>query len=102
MLTLVEGTRTWLGTIATRPDRERFERVHNVLEEARRHLHERCASMEHGCDYARNSSNCLLVPSVSEPELSQPRKMCGYPVALRLAVARFGLDFSGTAGSDSP
>jgi hypothetical protein len=41
MLTLVEGTRTWLGTIATRPDRERFERVHNVLEEARRHLHER-------------------------------------------------------------
>ena len=41
MLTLVEGTRTWLDTLATRPDRERFERVHNVLEEARRHLHQR-------------------------------------------------------------
>jgi hypothetical protein len=40
MLTLVEGTKTWLGTIATRADRERFERVHKLLE-ARCHLHER-------------------------------------------------------------
>ncbi len=31
MLTLIEGTRMWLDTMATRPDRERFERVHQVL-----------------------------------------------------------------------
>lgn len=41
MLKLVEGSRTWLDTLATRPDRERFERVHNVLDQAQRHLHER-------------------------------------------------------------
>ncbi len=41
MLTLIEGTRMWLDTMATRPDRERFERVHQVLDEATQHLHER-------------------------------------------------------------
>jgi hypothetical protein len=41
MLTLVQGTEIWLDTIATRPDRERFERVHRVLEKARHHLQER-------------------------------------------------------------
>jgi len=41
MLTLVEGARTWVDTLATRPDKERFERVHKTLEEARQHLHGR-------------------------------------------------------------
>jgi hypothetical protein len=41
MLTLVEGTQTWLDTLATRPDVERFERIQKVIEDARRHLHER-------------------------------------------------------------
>ncbi len=41
MLTLVEGARTWLDTLATRPDPERFARVHRVFEEAKQHLHER-------------------------------------------------------------
>jgi hypothetical protein len=38
MLTLIEGTRMWLDTLATRPDGERFGRVHSVLDDARRHL----------------------------------------------------------------
>ena len=41
MLTLVEGARTWLDTLATRPDPERFARVHKVIEDAKQHLHER-------------------------------------------------------------
>ena len=41
MLTLVEGARTWLDTLATRPDAERFARVHKVFEDAKQHLHER-------------------------------------------------------------
>ncbi|HKW99829.1 MAG TPA: CehA/McbA family metallohydrolase [Bryobacteraceae bacterium] len=41
MLTLIDGSRTWLDTLATRPDKEQFERVHRVLDEAARHLHER-------------------------------------------------------------
>jgi hypothetical protein len=41
MLTLVEGSRTWLDTLATRPDPERFARAHQVLEEAKKHLHDR-------------------------------------------------------------
>jgi hypothetical protein len=41
MLTLIEGTRMWLGTLATRPNGESFAHVHNVLDDARRHLHER-------------------------------------------------------------
>jgi hypothetical protein len=41
MLTLVEGARLWLDTLATRPDAERFARVHRVLDEATEHLHAR-------------------------------------------------------------
>ena len=41
MLTLVEGARSWMDTLATRPDPERFARAQTVFEEAKRHLHER-------------------------------------------------------------
>jgi len=41
MLTLVEGARTWLDTLATRPDPKRFAQVHAVFEAAKQHLHER-------------------------------------------------------------
>ncbi len=41
MLTLIEGSRTWLDTLATRPDQARFERVHKVLDDARLHLQQR-------------------------------------------------------------
>jgi hypothetical protein len=41
MLTLVEGARTWLDTLATRPDPERFARAHTVFEQAKQHLHAR-------------------------------------------------------------
>ncbi len=41
MLTLIEGTQTWLENLATQPDPERFERVRKTLAEAREVLHRR-------------------------------------------------------------
>ena len=46
MLTLIEGTQTWVENLATRPDPERFERVRKTLADARESLHQRLH--EHG------------------------------------------------------
>jgi len=45
-LTLIEGTETWMKTLAVRPDAERFASVLQVLADAREHLHRRLH--EHG------------------------------------------------------
>lgn len=41
MLTLVEGARSWINTLATRPDPERFARAQIAFEDAKAHLHDR-------------------------------------------------------------
>ncbi len=41
ILTLIDGAQTWVETLATRPDPERFTRVLKVLRDAREHLHHR-------------------------------------------------------------
>jgi hypothetical protein len=41
MLTLIEGAETWVNNLATRPDRERLDRVRKTLTDARAHLHKR-------------------------------------------------------------
>jgi hypothetical protein len=46
MLTLIEGSQTWVENLATRPDQERFEKVRKVFVEARKRLHQRMH--EHG------------------------------------------------------
>jgi hypothetical protein len=49
MLTLIEGSLTWVENLAARPDPERFERVCKVFYEARARLHRRLH--EHGIDH---------------------------------------------------
>lgn len=49
MLTLIEGSLTWVENLAARPDRSRFERVRKVFYEARARLHRRLH--EHGIDH---------------------------------------------------
>jgi hypothetical protein len=46
MLTQIEAAQTWVETLATRPDPERFERVRKVFTDARALLHRRLH--EHG------------------------------------------------------
>lgn len=41
MLTLIDGSETWLERLATRPDPERFEKVRKVIRDAREVLHQR-------------------------------------------------------------
>jgi hypothetical protein len=49
MLTLIEGSQTWLETLAIRPDLDRFERVRKVLGDARALLHQRLH--KHGIEH---------------------------------------------------
>lgn len=49
MLTLIEGARTWVETLATRPDPERFEHIRKTLTDAREVLHRRMH--EHGINH---------------------------------------------------
>jgi hypothetical protein len=46
MLTQIEAVQSWVETLATRPDPERFERVRKVFTDARTTLHRRLH--EHG------------------------------------------------------
>jgi hypothetical protein len=46
MLSQIEAAQTWVETLATRPDPERFERVRKVFTDARALLHRRLH--EHG------------------------------------------------------
>jgi hypothetical protein len=41
MLTQIEAAQTWVETLATRPDPQRFERVRKVFADARAILHRR-------------------------------------------------------------
>jgi hypothetical protein len=41
LLTLIDASQTWLETLATRPDPERFEKVRKVFLDARERLHKR-------------------------------------------------------------
>lgn len=49
LLTLIEGSLTWVDNLATRPDPERFERVRRTFLEARERLHRRLH--EHGVQH---------------------------------------------------
>jgi hypothetical protein len=49
MLTLIEGSLTWLENLAARPDPERFERVRKVFLDARARLHRRLH--DHGIEH---------------------------------------------------
>lgn len=49
MLTLIEGSLTWVDNLAPRPDAERFERVRKVFHDARERLHRRLH--EHGIEH---------------------------------------------------
>ena len=40
-MTLIEGTETWVRTLATRPDAERLLRIQSMLSEAKQRLHQR-------------------------------------------------------------
>lgn len=46
MMTLIEGSLTWMENLATRPDPERLQRIRQVLVQAREKLHQRMH--EHG------------------------------------------------------
>jgi hypothetical protein len=46
MLTLIDGAETWVKTLATRPDAQRFARTLKVFSDARERLHRRMH--EHG------------------------------------------------------
>jgi hypothetical protein len=41
LMTLIEGTETWVRTLATRPDAERLMRIQSMLSEAKQRLHQR-------------------------------------------------------------
>lgn len=49
MLTLIEGSLTWVENVATRPDPERYERVRKIFLDARDRLHRRL--YEHGFEH---------------------------------------------------
>ena len=40
LMTLIEGAQTWMDTLATRPDRERLDRIRKMLGEAKERLHQ--------------------------------------------------------------
>jgi hypothetical protein len=48
MLTLIEGTQSWVENIATKPDAVRLERIRTVLREAHQRLHQRMQTHRHG------------------------------------------------------
>jgi hypothetical protein len=41
LMTLIEGSQTWVETLATRPNRERLDHVRKMLGEAKERLHQR-------------------------------------------------------------
>ena len=41
LMTLIEGSQTWVETLATRPDGERLDRIRKMLSEAKGRLHQR-------------------------------------------------------------
>jgi hypothetical protein len=49
MLTLIEGSLTWVENVATRPDSERYERMRKSFLDARERLHRRLH--EHGIEH---------------------------------------------------
>jgi len=50
LLTLIEGARTWVETIATRPDPERYARIQKMLADAHDRLHQRLHA--HGIEHS--------------------------------------------------
>ena len=47
LLTLIEGTQSWVERMATRPDDARLERIRSVLNEAHARLHKRMQAHQH-------------------------------------------------------
>jgi hypothetical protein len=41
LMTLIEGSETWVDNLATRPDPDRFDKVRRVFADARAQLHRR-------------------------------------------------------------
>jgi hypothetical protein len=49
LMTLIEGSETWVDNLATRPDPDRFEKVRRIFADARAQLHRRMH--EHGIQH---------------------------------------------------
>jgi len=49
LITLIEGSLTWVENLSTRPDPERFERIQKILVQARAKLHQRLH--DHGVEH---------------------------------------------------